>query len=149
MSNKPLKIVEQHSYLGIIIDHHLSWGPQVNHVCNKATRLIGFLQRNLRNCSRALKELSYKQFILLVLEYAAEIWDPYHLKDINKIEMIQHRAARFVLSRPWRRNMRDSITEMLTSLGWPPLQLRRKCARLTLLPYKINSITIQDYPQPN
>ena len=86
--------------IGIIIDHHLSWGPQVNHVCNKATRLIGFLQRNLRNCSRAL---SYKQFILPVLEYAAAIWDPYHLKDINKIEMIQHRAARFVLNRPWRR----------------------------------------------
>ena len=71
MSNKPLKVVEQHSYLGIIIDHHLSWGPQVNHVCNKATR---FLQCNLRNCSRALKELSYKQFILPVLEYAAAIF---------------------------------------------------------------------------
>ena len=28
------------------------------------------------------------------------------------------------------------ITDMLTSLEWPPLQLRRKCARLTLL-YKI------------
>ena len=37
MSNKPLKVVEQHSYLGIIIDHHLSWGPQVNHVCNKTS----------------------------------------------------------------------------------------------------------------
>jgi len=32
--------------------------------------------------------------------------------------------------------MQDSITEMLTSLEWPPLQLRRKFARLTLL-YKI------------
>ena len=88
MSNKPLKVVEQHSYLGIIIDHNLSWGPQVNHVCNKATRLIGFLQRILRQRSRALKELSYKQFILPVLEYVAAIWDPYHLKDVNKIEMI-------------------------------------------------------------
>jgi len=41
-----------------------------------------------------------------------------------------------MVNRPWRRNMQDSITEMLTSLEWPPLQLRRKCARLTLL-YKI------------
>ena len=32
--------------------------------------------------------------------------------------------------------MQDSITEMLASLEWPPLQLRRKCAILTLL-YKI------------
>jgi len=94
------------------------------------------LQHNLRSCSRALKKLSYKQFILPVQEYAAAIWDPYHLTNINKIEMIHHRAARFVLNRPWRRNMQDSVTEMLTSLEWPPLQLHRKFARLTLL-YKI------------
>ena len=47
---------------------------------------------------------------------------------INKIEMIQHRAACFVLDCPWRRDLRDSITSMLPSLGWPSLQLRRKCA---------------------
>jgi len=59
MSNKPLKVVKQHPYLGIIIDHHPSCGPQVNHVCNKATRLIGFLQCNLQNCPQVLKELSF------------------------------------------------------------------------------------------
>jgi len=125
------KLLNSISYLGIIIDHRLSWKPQINHVCNKATRIL-----TTQNCSRPLKDLSYRQFILPVLEYAAAIWDSYHLTDINKIEMIQHRAARFVLNRPWRRNMQDSITEMLTSLEWPPLKLCRKCGRLTLL-YKI------------
>ena len=47
--------------------------------------------------------------------------------------MIQHRVTRFVLGCPRRRDLRDSITSMLSSLGWPSLQLRRKCARLTLL----------------
>ena len=133
MSGKLLKIVQQHSYLGIQIDHHLSWNSQVDYVCSKAMRLIGFLQRNLRNCSKELKELSYKQFVLPILEYASTVWDPYHLCNVNKIEMIQHRAARFVLGCPWRRDFRDSITSMLSLLGWPSLQLRRKCARLTLL----------------
>ena len=55
---------------------------------------------NLRNCPKNLKELSYKQFVVPVLEYAATIWDPYHQNDINKIEIIQNRAASFVLSRP-------------------------------------------------
>ena len=41
-------------------------------------------------------ELSYKQFVLPILEYTATVWDPYHLRSINKIEMIQHRAVRFV-----------------------------------------------------
>ena len=83
--------------------------------------------------SKELKELSYKQFVLLILEYASSVWNPCHLYNINKIETIQHRAARFVLGCPWRRDLRDSITSMVSSLGWPSLQLRRKCARLALL----------------
>ena len=50
--------------------------------------------------------------------------------------MVQHRAARFVLGKPWRRHERDSITNMLNQLKWTTLEERRKCARLTLL-YKI------------
>ena len=58
---------------------------------------------------------------------------PHHHKNINKIEMIQHRAARFVLDCPWRRDCRVSINSMLLTLGWPSLYLRRKRARLVLM----------------
>jgi len=152
MSGQALNIVEQHSYLGVIIDHKLSWQPHVDYVCGKAMKLIGFLNRNLRTCSKELKELSYKQFVLPVLDYASSIWDPYHQNQINKLEMIQHRAARFVMNQPWRRNVRDSITSLLSSLKWPTLQLRRECTRLTLL-YKITNNILQipsDYlPTPS
>ena len=49
--------------------------------------------------------------------------------------MIQHRAVRFVLNKPWHRQSHhhDSVTEMLTNLGWSKLEDRRKIARLTLL----------------
>ena len=116
MSGQVLRIVEQHSYLGVIIDHQLSWKPHVEYVCGKAMKLIGFLNRNLHTCSKELKELSYKQFVLPVLDYASSIWDPYHQNQINKLEMIQHRAARYVLNQPWRRNVRDSINSLLLSL---------------------------------
>ena len=49
MSGQVLRIVEQHSYLGVIIDHQLSWKPHVEYVCGKAMKLIGFLNRNLNN----------------------------------------------------------------------------------------------------
>ena len=133
MSGKLLKNVEQYSYLGIQIDHHLSWNSQVDNGCSKAARLLGFLQHNLHNCHRTLKELSYKQLVLPVLDYAASIWDPHYHKNINKIEMIQHRVARFVLGCPWRRDSRDSINSMLLTLGWPSLSLSQKCARLVLM----------------
>ena len=47
--------------------------------------------------------------------------------------MVQHRAARFVTGKPWRRDQRDSITDILRTLNWPTLQKRRQQARLVLL----------------
>ena len=41
---------------------------------------------------------------------------------IRQIEMVQHRAARFVLGKPWRRCERDSITNMLNQLNWTTLE---------------------------
>ena len=51
-------------------------------------KLIGLLNRNSHTCSEELKELSYKQFVLPVLDYALSIWDPYYQNQINKLEMI-------------------------------------------------------------
>ena len=136
MDGTPLATTEQHSYLGVQLHHKLSWEPHIDHICSKANRTLGFLQRNLQHCPTHLRELAYKQFVLPVLEYCSTIWDPHHQKYISKLEMVQHRAARFVLGRPWRRHQRDSITTMLSTLKWPVLYERRRWARLTLL-YKL------------
>ena len=39
--------------------------------------------------------------------------------------MVQHRAAHFVLGKPWRRYETDSITNMLNQLNWTTLEKRR------------------------
>ena len=80
--------------------------------------------------------------MLPVLDLVSSLWDPYHQNQINKLEMIQHRAACYVLNQPWRRNVRDSINSLLLSLKWPTLQLRRESIRIILL-YKIINHTIQ------
>ena len=54
--------------------------------------------------------------------------------------MMQHRAARFVVSHPWRRNPSDSVNPLLHLLGWPTLQLRRKCNRLILMYKLLNNL---------
>ena len=84
-------------------------------------------------CPRTLQENSYLHFVQPILDYSCSIWDPYHQTSIHKLEVIQHRAPRFVLNKPWRKTSYDSITDMLTSLGWPTLQERRQHARLMLL----------------
>ena len=54
--------------------------------------------------------------------------------------MIQHRAAHFVLNKPWQRNTQDSITHMLEILKWPSLQKCREDSRLILLFKLANSL---------
>ena len=136
----PLEVVERHHYLGVLLDNKLSWTPHINSVCNKANRLLGFLRRTLHHCPPHLKEHAYKQIVLPSIQYCSSIWDPHQQSLIHKLEMIQHRAARFVLNRPWRRNHRDSITEMLVELKWPTLEDRRKQARLMLLFKFVNKL---------
>ena len=33
-----------------------------------------------------------------ILEYASDVWSPYHNKDIQHIEAVQRRAARFTVN---------------------------------------------------
>jgi len=57
-----------------------------------------------------------------MLEYATAAKDPYRVKDINKLDMVQHRAARFV-KRDYRQT--TSVSTILDQLGWPSLSHRR------------------------
>ena len=47
------------------------------------------------------------------LEYATAVWDPYRQEQIDSIEAVQRRAARFIKR---DLNRTSSITEMLQSL---------------------------------
>ena len=91
------------------------------------------MRRNLKVSSQSIRELAYKAFVRPILEYSSSVWDPYQQKDIDLLERVQRRAARFVLRR--YRNT-SSVSAMIKDLGWPSLQQRRQTARLTML-YKL------------
>lgn len=69
------------------------------------------------------------------LEYASQIWDPYLGSEIDRLEKIQRRAARFVV-RDFQRT--SSVTAIMDRLNWTPLKTRRKHARLGLLYQIVN-----------
>jgi len=56
--------------------------------------------------------------------------------------MIQRRAARWVLGRYDRL---DSVTDMLSSLKWRSLELRRSDARLCMLYKQSNGLATYEY----
>ena len=140
MHGIPLTYVNEHKYLGVWMNNTLQWHTHVTKTCNKANRTLGFLQRNLKNAPTHLKQLAYRQLVLPLMDYCATIWDPYHQGDIKRLEMVQRRAARFVLNRPWNHTGNESVNEMLSVLKWPLLQARRKYLRLVLLFNVVNHL---------
>jgi len=72
------------------------------------------------------------------------IWDPYQQKYIDKLEMTQRRAARFVKNIPFRCSKPPvSVSVMVSDLGWEPLQTRRLHNRLTMM-YKITNRLVEN-----
>ena len=67
------------------------------------------------------------------VEFASGVWDPHERVDINTIEMVQRRGARFV--KHWYHNG-SSVTDLLEDLKRKSLETRRKESRLTMM-YKI------------
>ena len=125
-----LQTVNSVNYLGLCFTEDLSWNEHINNVCSKANKTLGFLRRNLKISSRGIKETAYKTLVQLIMEYEATVWDPLPQENIDNMEAVQRRAARFVLGR--YRNT-SSVSNMIDELRWPSLQDRRRTARLTML----------------
>ena len=138
-----LQHVKVIKYLGVSISQDLRWDAHVNNTVSKANRTLGFLRRNLSVGNTKIKQQAYMSLVRPGLEYASTVWNPYTETLKNKLEMVQRRAARFVLHR-YRRT--SSVGTMLENLGWQSLSERRRRASLIMF-FKIhNSLVAIDMP---
>ena len=102
-------------------------------ITHKAAQVNGFLYHNLRQCPPHIKITCYKSMVCPILEYASPVWDPHTNVNIQKLESVQRRAARFC-SGDFSRY--SSLTSMLLLLDLPSLESKRKLAKLTTM-YKL------------
>ena len=99
---------------------------------SKAHQRLGFIRRNLRGSPYAYRAIAYKSLVRSQLEYCCTIWDTDKKSDINNIERVQRKSAR------WAKGVYGecSVTQLLRDLKWEDLSNRRRDYRLTLF-YKI------------
>ena len=50
----------------------------------------------MSHCNDKVRERTYNALVLPVLNYAAAAWDPYLSRDINSLDQVQRRGARYV-----------------------------------------------------
>ena len=132
-----LNRVKSTKYLGLTITSDLNWNKPINNITARANQSLGFVKHNVKTKSRDIKTKVYKALVRPSLEYCSTVWDPHPIYATQCLEMVQRRAARYVL-RSYQNT--SSVSDMLDQLQWPTLAQRRCCYCLTLL-YKITHVT--------
>ena len=131
-------------YLGVTLTSDLSWNTHIDTISKKANSVLGFLKRNLKNCSTETKSKAYKALVRPHLEYCSTVWNPFSQDNIYKLEIVQRRAARYALN---RYHNTSSVTSMLEDLKWDTLDSRRAKTQVLLLYKIVNNIVDIDANQ--
>ena len=116
-------------YLGLHINSMLSWNDHCSTIPAKATRILNFLCHTMYGCSKDSKYKCFRAFVLPILEYASQAWNPHIQKCIKQLESIQCRGTKWICGaqyNPSNFTWIPSSSQCCTILKWPPLADHRK-----------------------
>lgn len=149
LHKKPLQTTKNAKYLGVSISDDLSWNKHISQISAKGNGTLKFLKRNIQTFNRRIKETAYKTYVRPLLEYSSSVWSPWQQTYKHKLEMIQHRAVRYIYN---DYSYESKISTMLSKLKLPTLETRRNIATLVML-YKIHKglvrINLPPYIKPS
>ena len=129
----PLSKVASHAYLGVKLDSKLSWAKHITEITTKSSKGL---------CKPEVTDTAYNMLVRPKLEYASPIWNPHTSSQINRLERIQHYAARFVANDHRRTT---SPTTLVLTLNWQTLE-RRRTIKQAMTFYKILNNIIEINP---
>ena len=99
-------------FLGVIIDHKITWKEHVTYVSGKMSRSIGILIK-ARNCliKHAMMTLYYS-FIYPYMTYCNNVWGSTYKSNTERVYNIQKRALRIMFNLGKRESVIPVFTEM-------------------------------------
>ena len=137
LGDKSLQETDNHPYLGVHITKDLTWNKHIHQITATANRTLAFVRRNIYSCRQHIKKSVYTTLVCPLLEYSSSVWDPHTKTFVNKIEMVQRRAARFCHN-DYKTIEKGCMSEMIGKLNLEPLNIRRTNRRLTIFHKAIN-----------
>ena len=89
------------TFLGIILDEHLSWENQCNKVANKMAQNSGILNRVKKSIPLSSMKILYNSLIFPHYSYCLEAWGSCQQKYLKRIKNIQKRSVRTISKSHW------------------------------------------------
>lgn len=142
----PVQEVEQMRDLGVLFDRQLTFVPHIENVVKKASRMLGFVIRNV-SCFRRNKTkiLLYNCLVRSSLEYCSTVWRPHYATHTLRLERVQKRFLWHLAFSSGVARKKRSYKEKLLLFKMITLQKRRDLLDSTFL-FKILRSQI-DCPQ--
>ena len=89
LNSTPIKVVNEHKHLGVILDRQLSWSPQVQSVCKRASASLGMLQPHCQHLNDNCRKLFFKSYILPIFDYCDIAWCGLSQTLLHRLEVHQ------------------------------------------------------------
>ncbi len=109
-----IEYVNEIKYLGIVLDPQLSFSSQIDYLCKKLSKKIGFFSRISGHLSVWARTLVYNTIIKPHFQYCCSLLISCNSTDVERIQKQQNKCMRIILRCPYT----TSIKKMLSSLGW-------------------------------
>lgn len=63
LNNQVIRKEDKHKYLGVMFSKGGAWSERISTIISRAGKALGFLQRNLRNVNREVKQAAYHAYV--------------------------------------------------------------------------------------
>ena len=103
LNNTILESTDCERDLGVLTSSTLTWSQQVDYLCNKATKMLGYVRRSTLNFNDTIvRRRLYLCLVRSQLCYGSQIWAPQSVALVKRMESLQRRATKYILNLPFR-----------------------------------------------
>lgn len=96
IENVKIERVFDNKFLGVVIDHKLSWNPHIKQLKTKLSKAIGILYKTKDFLSTNALLILYQSLIIPHITYCIEVWGNAYKTITNQIFILQKKAIRIV-----------------------------------------------------
>ena len=131
--------VDSTKYLGINIDNELKWDAHINIMCQKISKLIGFLGRLRHIINESDLNLIYKSIIIPHFDYGDMVWQSATKSSLSLLQKLQNWAGRVIMKvNPYSHTSNQHVHD---TLNWDFLDCRYKKHVCTMIFKILNNYT--------
>lgn len=102
--SETVPLVKKSNYLGLVLNHRLTWTDHIKHVKGKAHGVLNKLKPLIGRHSKLglqHKRTIYQMYIRPILTYVSPAWASLTKTDMNKLQITQNKALREMVGAPF------------------------------------------------